>query len=367
MKIGWILSGNRHIAGARLQGFLMHEEFLRRGISSEIIYYPEHHDVDVPLDVAHADEWIRQGFSCIVFQKVCGENAERLARHLLNHGIRVVYIACNLQGFNMVECCPATIAVSQFLKRTFGYRFRKKITFIEDPVEVPGDVFKRDYRSRDKNLRLVYVAGEPPSPYLNDLVLLDAPGVEITEISSSNKGTSTEALKLAKPKTFPAKIWKMVKRIDIHDWAWKWCYHRFRQREMRRIQSCRSMTSIMPLHLDWSLDSVFDRVLDADVAVIPCELQYEWSLAKSGNRLLMFMALGMPVIASPLPAYRELMREAGGEDWMIAHTRADWRKAQARWRDEDVRREMGRRFLQYAHENYKIAKVASRYLMIINS
>ena len=46
MRIGWILSGNKNVAGARIQGWNMHEEFLKRKISSKIISF-DHYNYDL--------------------------------------------------------------------------------------------------------------------------------------------------------------------------------------------------------------------------------------------------------------------------------------------------------------------------------
>lgn len=375
MKIGWVLSGNRHIAGARLQGFLMHEEFLRRGIDSSILHYPEHYDTDVPFEVEEADRWIGEGFTCIIFQKVFSDRAERLARRLSQAGVRTVYVACNLQGHAMVAACDATIAVSTFLKRAFGRRYQHKITMIEDPIEVPENIFKRDYALGGAEVRAVYVAGEPPSPYLLGLIGASASPVELREISSprkvgkktaepNNVATTGEAHNAGK---WAGKLDRLRQIGGSGDLGWKLKWAFYRRLETKRIKRGEPSAETQFRHIDWDLDTVYAHILEADIAVIPCELQYEWSLAKSGNRLLMFTALGMPVIASPLPAYRELVKEVGGPYWMIAQTREDWRKAYARLADEGVRREMGGRFKDFARREYGIERVAERYLSVVES
>lgn len=373
IKIGWILSGNRYIAGARLQGFLMHEEFVRRGIDSAILHFPEHYDTSVSFTEKDADSWVAKGFTCIIFQKVCSGEAERLVRRLRALGVRTIYIACNLQGKNMVDACDATIAVSTFLKRAFGAANQRKIMMIEDPVEVPEDVFKKDYSSVGTRLRAVYVAGDPPSPYLLHLAAASDLPIELTEISgpvSYSSPASDESAKVCSPvssgQSTIQKATRLIRELSVSDWGWKLRWTIFRKREAHRIAKFHGNVTPDINHVDWNLETVYRYVLEADMAVIPCELQYEWSLAKSGNRLLMFMALGMPVIASPLPAYIELIREAGGEGWMIARTPLDWRIAHAGWRNEQTRRDLGSCFRLFAQNHYGVKSVADKYLQVIH-
>ena len=82
-KVGWILSGSKNIAGARIQGWNMHEEFLKRGISSEVISF-KHFNYDLKFSKKEIDEILKKDYDLIVIQKIqTGDNFEYLVKVVL--------------------------------------------------------------------------------------------------------------------------------------------------------------------------------------------------------------------------------------------------------------------------------------------
>ena len=347
----------------------MHETLLRRGIDSTILYAPEAFSLSVPFDTKEASRLADEGYTCIVFQKVFQGGAEPLARALRARGIRTVFVTCNLFGENMVDVCDVTIAVSSFLKRTYGYRRRHKITMIEDPVEVPGDVFKTDYSAGPDVLNLVYVAGNPPNAGMVDLVVRDAPRVAMVEISggkSTDQVDNSSVGDVAAPKQlFGRRVARTLGSTDPRDLFWKLNNLRVRRSEQKRLRENSGAGAAMPVHVDWHLDTVYQEILKRDIGVIPCDLHTEWNLAKSGNRLTMMMALGMPVVVSPLPAYLEIIKATGLSKWLVAKNSREWAAAVERLRDERLRRGIGEQGRAYARRMFNPGAVAERYLDVM--
>jgi len=64
--------------------------------------------------------------------------------------------------------------------------------------------------------------------------------------------------------------------------------------------------------------------LDCDVGIIPWPEVGPAQKVKSINRLVTFMAFGIPVIASPIPSYLEIVKN--GENGYMAETSEEWRR-----------------------------------------
>jgi glycosyltransferase involved in cell wall biosynthesis len=260
--------------------------------------------------------------------------------------------------------------VSTFLKAAFGHRRRHCMTVIEDPIEVPAAVAKTSYATSGTLLELLHIAGEPPGAYGLQLVLAAGKQTRLTEISAPQKPQGPDDVDLTPraDRRFTRIVQgagRLIGTGNPYDLAWKVRWKWYRRLEARRIHGAANIDWGERLRrIDWSPEVVWDQLMKADVGVIPCELEHEWSLAKSGNRLLMFMAAGLPVVVSPLPAYVTLMKEAGAESWLVARTPDDWRQALIRLEDPTVRQSIGERFRVFARKSYSLARIADRYLLI---
>ncbi len=73
----------------------------------------------------------------------------------------------------------------------------------------------------------------------------------------------------------------------------------------------------------WDRATFSTHVTAADVAIIPIDPANRFAMGKPENKLVMLWQLGMPVLASPTPAYRRTMGAAGVD--MLCATSAEWR------------------------------------------
>jgi hypothetical protein len=81
-----------------------------------------------------------------------------------------------------------------------------------------------------------------------------------------------------------------------------------------------------PFHFTkWSYQSSPESLLKGDVAISPRTIANPYDLGHSHFKIAVFMAQGIPAIASPLPSYEELVNKTRGG--IIARTAAEWRTA----------------------------------------
>ncbi len=67
-------------------------------------------------------------------------------------------------------------------------------------------------------------------------------------------------------------------------------------------------------YVDWQGSSFARRLTTHDVCLIPVEPN-PFTLCKTSNRVVLSLALGVPVVASPIPSYLELSEWVLFEDW----------------------------------------------------
>ncbi len=115
--------------------------------------------------------------------------------------------------------------------------------------------------------------------------------------------------------------------------------------------------------VEWNLDRVYQEILTADVAVIPCSAD-EWGKAKSNNRLTLFMALGLPVIVSPIPIYKKIIRH--GYNGFLATNINDWVKYLTLSKEVNIRRNIGMKAREDVLKEYSIDVIGERWLSLIN-
>jgi glycosyltransferase involved in cell wall biosynthesis len=108
----------------------------------------------------------------------------------------------------------------------------------------------------------------------------------------------------------------------------------------------------------WSQQAVLHELHQADAGILPCE-DSPAARAKSNNRLTLFMGVGLPVAASPLPAYREVVEH--GQNGLLAHTTEDWAEALRTLRDPAGRRRLGESGRRTVWERFSPRRMGDRW------
>lgn len=110
----------------------------------------------------------------------------------------------------------------------------------------------------------------------------------------------------------------------------------------------------------WDLYAWPRALLRCDVAIAPVDTALQPS--KSNNKVTTCMALGLPVVASPLDAYVSIIRD--GENGLIARTDDDWAAALDRLRDAGTRRRIGEAGLSTAR-GFALDAIAARWASLL--
>jgi glycosyltransferase involved in cell wall biosynthesis/predicted SAM-dependent methyltransferase len=110
----------------------------------------------------------------------------------------------------------------------------------------------------------------------------------------------------------------------------------------------------------WGLDTWLADHADADICICPADVQNQ--PAKSNVKVTQAMALGLPVVASPLPAYREIIRH--GENGFLAGTEGEWREALEELRDEERRKTVSKEG-EKTVGRYSIEKIGEQWLALL--
>ena len=286
--VTWLLHSNRNGASARLQGYLIHDYLKSKGFNSQILLKPPT-TTTIP--------W-REGIletvasivntRIVVFQKLDNElRAAKLISHLRRRGIVTIFVECDYRPDNHIpEMCDCVVVPSKFLFDFYSSQGLRCVQ-IPDPIEniISHDAILENHQQRrsTQSIRLVWVG------------------------QSSN--------------------WSTIEPL-------RRCLEGY---EYRKQFELFTISSHPEADIQWDLQTVAQNVAIGDVGVIPTST-YPGAEAKSANRLLLFMALGVPVIAGDIPAYREIIDD--GVNGFIADSCEKWQFALDKLRDPDVRLEI---------------------------
>jgi hypothetical protein len=303
LSIGWILVGDQRVASARLQGWVIHRELLRRGVASEVLNQPEVFDVRLRWKAPrrwYEALWRRR--RVLVFQKVESSRAVRLARLARRVGTRIVFAQSDPRESPLYPLADALVVSSRELGRVLESRCAAPVEIIEDGLEYPREL-RVEPSDRRAGLRLLWVGHRFNFPALQPLrELLARP-----EMSDMELVTLSDHPEATRP---------------------------------------------------WSPDAVREAMLSSDVAVVPSE-ETPKTLVKSNNRLTLFMGVGLPVVATPLPSYREAATH--GEDAFLARGPEEWARALEALRDPGLRRRVGEAARAKAWSRFAPELIADRW------
>ncbi len=100
----------------------------------------------------------------------------------------------------------------------------------------------------------------------------------------------------------------------------------------------------------WSLDSEVDDLARFDIGIMPLA-DNEWTRGKGGYKLLQYMAMGIPCVASPVGVNVNIVRD--GVNGFLVRSVLEWEQALERLiRDHELRRRMGEEGRRIAIQEY---------------
>jgi len=110
----------------------------------------------------------------------------------------------------------------------------------------------------------------------------------------------------------------------------------------------------------WNLDTEVADLQNFDIGIMPLP-DNEWTRGKGGYKLLQYMAVGIPCIASPVGVNMELIRE--GENGFLAAVEDEWyEKISLLVREPELRKKMGMRGRDFVVKNYSFEVAAPKLI-----
>ena len=302
-NIYWLLVGPRDVASSRIHGYRIHEYLRRQGWTSELIVTPLHWLEDTPLapDEIKKSRVFRNG-DVVVLQKLCGPKTVSVLQALRDENVSTVFIDSDYP-LKLSEAKLATVTVCPSESLAEGYRQEgiANVMVIPDTYEAISPPVIRERGGR--KLRCVWFGEMDPIKAievrsLRKLLAEHLPDIELLVISNHS--------------------------ADVQ----------------------------------WETEKSWDVIKKCDVAVITGS-DYFWMRAKSANRVTQAMALGLPVVAYPLPSYQAVIHH--GRNGMLCRSNEEWICALSTMRSADFRERIARTGYRYARRYFSLERVGEQW------
>lgn len=115
--------------------------------------------------------------------------------------------------------------------------------------------------------------------------------------------------------------------------------------------------------VNWNAETEADELISSDIGVMPLT-ETLWEKGKCGFKLIQYMACGLPVVASALPANIEIVEN--GSDGYIARNDDEWYYSLEKLIiDENLRKKFGQAGRKKIESNYSYQIWGDKYLKII--
>lgn len=343
VKIGFVLMSNVRspMPSTRIAVLNMFPYLRSANFDPHIVFEPEQ-STETPDVSSLSSRLVAEGFQIVYFQKVHGPSVVTLVQELLAAGIRTVFGVCDLVNIPMATATDVTIVISDYLKNLYPKELQAKIRVVHDGIEHP-EIYKTSWRpdrgSAKNPLRAVLVT----SAGLDRVPVIGTPPEWLEVVIVGRYAPRNQLLQRLRETR-----WKLAAKKGIREQI---SYFRFLAN--RRIR-CHA----------WDPVTVYQKMMNADIGIIPIDTQPEHELGqippgwkvKSENRLTMKMCVGLPVIATPIPAYEPLVVQ--DENGYLAVSSQDWADCLETLRDPEVRRAVGERARESVLVRYSMQEQA---------
>ena len=113
-------------------------------------------------------------------------------------------------------------------------------------------------------------------------------------------------------------------------------------------------------YLPWNLESEIDDLLKIDVGVMPLPND-KWAQGKCGFKILQYMGLGIPAIASSVGVNTEIISDK--ENGYLADSQEEWEARLIQLIEDPIlRKEMGYKGYQTVENRYSVNSLKQKYL-----
>ena len=324
--------------------------FLRAaGFEPSIVFEPEE-ATETPDLSGLLPRLVAEEYDVVYFQKVHGPTVLNLVSHLADRGVKTVYGVCDLVNVAMAEATDATIVVTDYLKSLYPPHLQARIHVVHDGIERP-DVVKTAWRDD---------AGSPSTP-LGAVLVVSSDLRSLPVLGTPPPWLAVDIIGRYPPAN------DLLQRMRVARWKLAALRTAAERRQFLRFMLDRRIRC----H-PWDPGSVYARMVQADFGIIPVEatpcsgpdsIPPPW-MVKSENRLTMKMAVGLPVIATPIPSYEAVVEQ--GVNGFLARSRVEWFEFLERRRDPALRRAMGDRARASVLPRYSMEEQARRMVAVLS-
>jgi len=347
VKIGFVLlsSAKNPIPSTRIAVLNMFAFLQAAEFDPHVVFEPDQ-NTETPDVSGLAPKLKAQGFQIIYFQKVHGDSVVALAHELRALGIKTVFGVCDLVQPDMVNATDATVVVTDYLKSLYPSGLQAKMTVVHDGIEQPSlykNAWGQHSGSCQQPLRAVLVT----SSNLDCLPVISSPPpwLQVTVVGRyADSADRLQRLREAR--------WQFLEKKSWRD----------------RVRFLRFLADPGIKRVAWRADSVYQHLLKADVGIIPIETNpangasESWRV-KSENRLTLMMALGLPVVATPIPAYEPVVMQ--GDNGFLARDKAEWLSCLTALRYPALRQTMGQQARLSALAGYSMERQAEKLIAVL--
>jgi hypothetical protein len=347
IKIGFILLSTVQapIPSTRIAVLNMFPYLRAERFDPHVAFEPDQ-NTETPDVSGLAPKLKAQGFQIIYFQKVHGASVLALANELRTLGIKTVFGVCDLILPDMVEATDATVVVTDYLKSLYPPTLQPKMSVVHDGIEQPA-LHKAEWGqhsgSRKHPLRAVLVTSSDMDRL--PVISIPPPWLQVTVVGR-----------------YPASADRFQR--------WREARWQFAKKNgwREQVDFLRFLTTPGIKRVAWDAEGVYQHMLQADVGIVPIETDpakgasASWRV-KSENRLTLMMALGLPVVATPIPAYEPIIKQ--GENGFLARDNAEWLSCLSALRDPALRQSMGKQARLAALAGYSMDLQAKRLIGVL--
>lgn len=301
-KVGWLLLGDSNTGSSRIHGLNIHNYLLAQGIESEVVQTSPRMTNFLTLSHEEQESVLQAGFDILIFQKVRDEKAQRFAHEARKRGIRTVFVQCDCIETDMVYAVDDVVVISENLRDYYRERYGIEATVIEDAIEMDPSLSK---------------------------VHRDTSPITLVWVGYSDNWESVGMVR------------EVLNTLGDSDFTLK------------------TVSNHPEADQPWALETVSEEILAGDIGVIPAQM-HAWGMGKSNNRLTMFMALGMPVVASPVPSYLDIVDQ--GRNGFIARSSDEWSSSLLQLKDLETRKAIGKQARSDAWARFGLDTIGPRWL-----
>lgn len=120
-----------------------------------------------------------------------------------------------------------------------------------------------------------------------------------------------------------------------------------------------------PTHIHPQYPKVCSLLLKGDIGISPLRLWDEDCLGKSANKIVSYMILSIPAIASPVPAYEAVIEH--GENGFLARTKNEWLAAFEKLQDPKARQKIGQAGFATVVNQFSIKTIGNKWLKLLKT